>query len=66
MAKTINRKVFKYQTCYTSNITGKKICMPQRNRREALADVKKLRADNNAHKRVGDIILWKNIRVKKR
>ena len=57
---------FKYKVCYKSNITGRKICMPSRNRREAIADVRRLKADNKAHKQAGDIILWKNIKVSKR
>ena len=60
------RSIFKYEVCSKSNITNEKICMPQRNRKEATSYVKKLRLDNKAHLQAGDIIRWKDIKVRPR
>jgi len=66
MAKKQVSNLFKFKTCYTSNITGQKICMPERTHKEAMTTVRGLRADNKAHKRAENFVLWKNIRVSRR
>lgn len=40
--------------------------MPERNRKEVMAKVRRLKADNRAHKQAEDFILWKNIKILKR
>ena len=65
MTKKIS-SIFKYNVCYKSNITGRKICMPERNKKDAMSNVRRLKADNRAHKQAEDFVLWKNIRILKK
>lgn len=40
--------------------------MPERNKKDAMSNVRRLKADNRAHKQAEDFVLWKNIRILKK